>query len=36
MQHRVKRLVVVDAEGRLQGIVDRQTLLQWLADMSYR
>ncbi len=36
MQHQVKRLVVVDAEGRLQGIVDRQTLLQWLAETAGR
>jgi CBS-domain-containing membrane protein/nucleotide-binding universal stress UspA family protein len=34
MQHQVKRLVVVDAEDRLQGIVDRQTLLQWLAEAA--
>lgn len=36
MQHQVKRLVVVDADGRLQGIVDRQTLLQWLAEAAGR
>ena len=36
MQHQVKRLVVVDAEGHLQGIVDRQTLLQWLAETAGR
>lgn len=36
MQHQVKRLVVVDAAGRLQGIVDRQTLLQWLAETPGR
>jgi CBS domain-containing protein len=36
MQHQVKRLVVVDAEDRLQGIVDRQTLLRWLAETSGR
>lgn len=36
MQHQVKQLVVVDAEGRLQGIVDRQTLLQWLAETAGR
>jgi hypothetical protein len=26
----------VDAEDRLQGIVDRQTLLRWLAETSGR
>jgi len=36
MQRQVKRLVVVDGAGRLQGIVDRQTLLQWLAEASSR
>jgi CBS domain-containing protein len=36
MQHQVKRLVVVDAEDRLQGIVDRQALLRWLAETSGR
>jgi CBS domain-containing protein len=36
MQHQVKRLVVVDAEDRLKGIVDRQTLLQWLAEAAGR
>ena len=36
MQRQVKRLVVVDGAGRLQGIVDRQTLLQWLAEASRR
>jgi predicted transcriptional regulator len=36
MQHQVKRLVVVNAEDRLQGIVDRQTLLRWLAETSGR
>jgi hypothetical protein len=36
MQHQVKRLVVVDAEGRLQGIVDRQALLRWLAATAGR
>jgi predicted transcriptional regulator len=34
MQRQVKRLVVVDDAGRLQGVVDRQTLLQWLAEAS--
>ena len=36
MQRQVKRLVVVDGAGRLQGVVDRQTLLQWLAEASSR
>jgi CBS domain-containing protein len=36
MQRQVKRLVVVDDAGRLQGVVDRQTLLQWLAEASSR
>ena len=36
MQHQVKRLVVVDAEDRLQGIVDRQALLRCLAETSGR
>lgn len=31
MQHQVKRLVVVDDEGRLQGLVDRREILQALA-----
>jgi len=34
MQRQVKRLVVVDGAGRLQGVVDRQTLLRWLAEAS--
>jgi CBS domain-containing protein len=34
LQYQVKRLVVVDGEGHLQGMVDRQTLLQWLAQRS--
>ena len=29
-------VVVVDGAGRLQGVVDRQTLLQWLAEASSR
>ncbi len=36
MQYQVKRLVVVDGEGHLQGTVDRQALLQWLAETSSR
>ena len=36
MQRQVKLLVVVNGAGRLQGIVDRQTLLQWLAEASRR
>jgi CBS domain-containing protein len=36
MQQQVKRLVVVDADGRLQGIVDRQALLRSLAETSGR
>jgi CBS-domain-containing membrane protein len=32
MQHRVKRLVVVDSEGRLRGLVDRREILQRLAE----
>jgi CBS domain-containing protein len=31
MQHQVKRLVVVDEAGRLQGLVDRRELLRALA-----
>jgi CBS domain-containing protein len=36
MQLQVKRLVVVDAGRHLQGIVDRQTLLQWLVQTPSR
>jgi CBS domain-containing protein/nucleotide-binding universal stress UspA family protein len=32
MQYQVKRLVVVDAEGRLQGMVDRQQILRALTE----
>jgi CBS-domain-containing membrane protein len=31
MQHRVKRLIVVDAQGRLQGLIDRREILRLLA-----
>jgi nucleotide-binding universal stress UspA family protein/CBS-domain-containing membrane protein len=31
MQHRVKRLVVVDADGRLRGLVSRREILRLLA-----
>ena len=34
LEKRVKRLVVVDAEGRLMGMVDRQTLLRLTAGQS--
>jgi CBS domain-containing protein len=36
MQLQVKRLVVVDAGRHLQGIVDRRTLLRWLAQTPSR
>ncbi len=32
MQYQVKRLVVVDAEGKLQGMVDRQQILRALTE----
>jgi CBS domain-containing protein len=32
MQHRVKRLVVIDQAGRLVGLVDRRDLLRSLAE----
>ncbi len=31
LQHQVKRLVVVDADGRFVGLVDRREVLQSLA-----
>jgi CBS domain-containing protein/nucleotide-binding universal stress UspA family protein len=34
MHHRVKRLVVVDEAGRLQGLVDRREILRALAGAS--
>lgn len=34
MQHRVKRLVVVDEGGRLRGLVDRREILRLLAGES--
>lgn len=34
MQHRVKRLIVVDAEGRFRGLVDRREILRLLAGSS--
>jgi CBS-domain-containing membrane protein len=34
MQHRVKRLVVVDEAGRLRGLVDRREILRLLAGES--
>jgi hypothetical protein len=34
MQHRVKRLIVVDAEGRFRGLVDRREVLRLLAGES--
>jgi nucleotide-binding universal stress UspA family protein/CBS-domain-containing membrane protein len=34
MQHRVKRLVVVDEDGRFRGLVDRREILRLLAGES--
>jgi nucleotide-binding universal stress UspA family protein/CBS domain-containing protein len=34
MQHQVKRLVVVDQEDRLQGLIDRQQILRSLTGMA--
>src|SRR5262249_11237252 len=34
MQHRVKRLVVVDEDGRFRGLVDRREILRVLAGES--
>jgi predicted transcriptional regulator len=34
MQHKVKRLIVVDARGRLRGLVDRREILRVLAAES--
>jgi nucleotide-binding universal stress UspA family protein/CBS domain containing-hemolysin-like protein len=31
MQHRVKRLIVVDADGRFRGLIDRREILRLLA-----
>jgi len=35
MQHRVKRLVVVDADGRLRGLVSRREILRLLAGQRF-
>ncbi len=34
MQHRVKRLIVVDADGRFRGLIDRREILRLLAGES--
>lgn len=34
MQHRVKRLIVVDADGRFRGLVDRREILRVLAGVT--
>jgi CBS domain-containing protein len=34
MQHRVKRVVVVDDDGRFRGLVDRREMLRLLAGES--
>jgi len=31
MQHRVKRLIVVDADGRFRGLIDRREILRLVA-----
>jgi CBS domain-containing protein len=36
MQHRVKRLVVVDEAGHLLGLVDRRDILRSLAEEPAR
>jgi CBS domain-containing protein len=34
MQYRVKRLIVVDSDGRFRGLVDRREILRLLAGES--
>jgi CBS domain-containing protein len=34
MQHQVKRLIVVDDDGRFRGLVDRREILRLLAARS--
>jgi CBS domain-containing membrane protein len=34
LAHRIKRLIVIDAEGRLAGLVDRRVLFQTVAGLA--